>query len=250
VRAGRILNRIWLPLALVAAWQVGASVGLINPLFFPAPSALVATAGHMLASGELARQLGVTVRRMLLGFFVGGALGLVCGVLMGTVEMVRRTLEPVVAGLFTTPKITLLPMLMLLLGVGESARVTLVAAGSFVMVALNAADAVRGINRTYLEMASNYGASRAMLFRKVYLPASLPQVFTGIRLAVGRALIITVAVELISCPDGIGSMIWVAWQTLATEKLYVGVIATAALGALLHHSLQRLENAVIPWKPA
>ena len=80
------------------------------------------------------------------------------------------------------------------------------------------------------------------------LPASLPQIFTGFRIALGRALTITIALELVSCPDGLGSMIWIAWQTFYTEKLYLGVFLSAILGTVLHFSLKRLEAKLVPWK--
>jgi len=164
------------------------------------------------------------------------------------VKPVRRSLEPLVAALFTTPKISLLPMLMLFLGVGDTARILLIAAGSFVVMTLHSMDAVRDVKPGYLDLARSYNAGRLMLARKVYIPATLPQIFTGARLSLGRALIMTVAVELLSCNDGIGSMIWSSWQTFATEKLYVAVITTSMLGAILHHSLRGLETKLIPWK--
>ena len=85
-----------------------------------------------------------------------------------------------------------------------------------------------------------------MIIRKVYLPASLPQIFTGLRRTLGKAPVITVAVELVSCPDGLGSMIWMAWQTFPTEKLYIGVIKAATLGVIFHSTLRCLENQLIP----
>jgi ABC-type nitrate/sulfonate/bicarbonate transport system permease component len=115
-------------------------------------------------------------------------------------------------------------------------------------MAIHGLDALRNVNKRYVEMAVNYGADRIMVIRKVYLPASLPQIFTGFRISIGRALTITIGLELVSCPDGLGSMIWIAWQTFYTEKLYIGVILSAALGTLLHFSLKRLEARLAPWK--
>jgi ABC-type nitrate/sulfonate/bicarbonate transport system permease component len=248
VKTKRYALALWIPVTVLVTWQASVWMGLLDPLFFPPPTTLVSAAGRLIESGELGQQLRITLTRMSLGFLIGAGCGLIGGVLMGAVPVVRQSLEPVVSALYTTPKMSLLPMLMLFLGVGDAPRIVLIAAGSFVMLAMHALDAVRGISFTYLEMAANYGAGRMMIFRKVYLPASLPQIFTGLRLALGRALIITVAVELVSCPDGLGSMIWMSWQTFATEKLYVGVILTASIGALFHNSLRRLETRLIPWR--
>lgn len=247
LRLGQVL---WLPAAVLTLWELLVAVGLLDPLFFPPPSTLVLSTRDLIVSGELGSQLGVTLVRASLGFTFGFAAGLAAGVLMGTVGAIRRCLEPIVSALYTTPKMSLLPMVMLLFGVGDTARILLIALGSFIMLTIHTFDAIRGVNERYLEVASIYGAKRMALLRKVYLPSALPQVFTGTRLSAGRAVMVTIAVELISCPDGIGSMIWMSWQTFATEKLYIGVILAASLGALIHNSLRRLERSLIPWRAA
>lgn len=244
----KILSALWLPSLILALWELAAAAKLLDPLFFPPPSQLLPAARRLIASGELGHHLGLTLARFLSGYAIGVSAGLATGILMGVFAILRRAFEPAISALYTTPKMSLLPMLMLLLGVGEAPRIVLIAAGSFIMLAIHGLDAVRGIDRTYLEMARNYGASRTALFRKVYLPATLPQVFTGLRLAMGRALMITVAVELVSSPEGLGGMIWSAWQTFATEKLYIGVILTAIMGSALHASLRRLETVAVPWR--
>lgn len=246
----RVGQTLWLPAAVLSLWELLVWVGVLNPLFFPPPSTLALSTRDLILSGELGSQLGITLARAALGFSFGFAAGLVAGVLMGTVSAIRHCLEPVVSALYTTPKLSLLPMVMLLVGVGDTARILLIALGSFIMLAIHAFDAIRGVNERYLEVASTYGARRLALLRKVYLPSALPQVFTGTRLSAGRALMVTIAVELISCPDGIGSMIWMSWQTFATEKLYIGVILAASLGSLVHNSLRRVERSLIPWKAA
>lgn len=238
----------WVPLSLLAAWQILASTGALDPLFFPPPTTLLAAGWQMLQDGELARQTQATLFRMLSGFVVGSVAGLVCGLLMGGVRVIRDSLEPFLAAVYATPKLSLLPLLMLLFGIGDEPRILLVALGCFLLVTMHAAEAVRGIHRGYIDLATNYGASRQAIFWKVYLPASLPQIFTGLRLAVGRALVITVAVELVSSRDGLGSMIWLAWQSFATEKLYIGVFTTAALGLLSHAGLRALETRFLPWR--
>ena len=247
---GRVLQSLWLPVAALGLWEALVAVGVLDALFFPPPSTLVSAFRRLWESGELWAQLRMTLSRMMLGFAFGFAAGLLCGVLMGTIGAVRRCLEPIVSGLYTTPKMSLLPMVMLLFGVGNTARILLISLGAFIMLAMSTLDAIRTVSPAYIELASSYGAGRWMLLRKVYIPAALPQVFTGTRLSIGRALMVTVAIELISCPDGIGSMIWMAWQTFATEKLYIGVILTACLGALSHTTLRWLETVVVPWRRA
>jgi ABC-type nitrate/sulfonate/bicarbonate transport system permease component len=244
----RVAIALWLPVLILVAWEAGSALGLLNPLFLPPPSALMRSAVDMIIRGELQENLKATLTRLFLGFLLGSFSGLGFGVLMGVVPWIRRSLEPIISGAYATPKISLLPMLMLLMGVGEPARILFIAVGCFILMAMHGMDALQNVNHRYVEMAINYGADRLDVIRKVYLPSALPQIFTGFRIALGRALTITIALELISCPNGLGSMIWMAWQTFYTEKLYIGVILAATLGSILHFSLKRLEDRLVPWK--
>jgi ABC-type nitrate/sulfonate/bicarbonate transport system permease component len=244
----RALTALWVPTLILAIWELGSATGLLNPVIFPPPSQLALSTRDMIARGELQMHLKATFTRLALGFLLGSILGLACGVAMGLKSWIKNSLEPTISGAYAMPKISLLPLLMLFMGVGEPARILLIAVGCFVLMAIHGMDALQHVNRRYVEMAMNYGATRLAIVHKVYMPACLPQIFTGFRIALGRALTMTIALELVSCPDGLGSMIWMAWQTFYTEKLYVGVLLSAALGALLHFSLKHLEAKLVPWK--
>jgi sulfonate transport system permease protein len=237
----------WFPVCLLALWQILGSLGAINALFFPAPSVIAVAGWKMAESGELSAQIGATFARLFVGSAIGIISGLACGLAMGAFNSLQRSLEPIISALNATPKLALLPMLMLLTGVGETARLVPIALTSFIILAVHGLDAVREVNPGYVELARNYGAGRRAMLRDVYLPASLPRIFTGLRLALGRAVVITISVELVSSSTGLGSMIWTAWQTFATEKLYIGIFATSILGLLFHNGLLRLEEHLIPW---
>ncbi len=240
---------MWLPATIVAAWEGSVAVELLDPALFPPPTAVAAAAVEMIESGELPEQLGITLTRMLSGYAIGAGAGMVCGVLMGASTAFRRAMEPFVTALYTTPKLALLPLLILVMGVGEQVRLTLIALACFIMVTIHGLDAVRNVSPVHLEIARNHGAGRIMLVRRVYAPAILPQLFTGLRLAFGRALMVTVALELVSCPNGMGHLLWMGVQTFSGEKLYVGVVVISMMGAFSHWSLRRLEVALIPWQP-
>jgi NitT/TauT family transport system permease protein len=233
---------------LLGVWEALARTQVLDPLFFPPPSVLAATTVEVLRDGSLARHAAATLRRLAAGFLVGSLSGLACGLLMGGSVRLRHMLEPLVSALYSTPKLTLLPMLMLFFGVGEASRIFLIAASCFVLIAVHALDAVRSVDQVHVQVARNYGAHRLDLFRRVYFPASLPMIFTGLRIALGRGLVITVSVELLAPADGLGSMIWLAWQTFATERLYIGVLLTALMGGAFHAGLRRLERKAVPWR--
>lgn len=243
-RAGLAL---WLPAAILVLWQGLTSAGLLDALFFPAPSTLFTAAAQMLRHGDLIEQADHTLGNTFIGFLAGSSAGLLCGLLMGGISTIGHSLEPLVSAVYSTPNLTLLPMLMMFFGVGETPGILLVATGCFILVALHALDAVHRVNHCYLELAANYGASRLAIFRKVYAPACLPGIFTGLRLALGRALVIAVSVELVTGSKGLGGMIWLAWQTLSTERLYIGVLTTSILGLGFNVALRRLEARLIPW---
>ena len=245
----RLLSRIWLPLILLAAWEICARAGLFSSIFFPPPSFLLTAALAMIRSGELPMHLGITVGRTLEGAIIGILAGVACGTLMGSSRAVRQTLEPLVAAVNASPKLAFLPLLMLLLGIGEAPRLVVIATAAFVTATLPMLDAVRNLDSNYVELARNYGAHSWQLVRWVYLPGCLPHVLTGVRLALSRALGICIAIEVVNSQTGLGKIIWAGWLTLAPEQVYIGVFAAGALGVLFHGSMRLLERALVPWKP-
>lgn len=202
----------------------------------------------MIRVGELPRHVLASLIRATTGLATGGLAGLLCGLLMGASRVVRIALEPAVSALYTLPKIALLPMLMVLLGVGEPAGIVVIAASCFTMMSIHSLDAVRNLNRAYVEMAVNFGAGRMAVLRRVYLPACSPEILTGLRLAAGRALVVTISVEMLAAPDGLGSLIWLSWQTLMTEKLYVALLTVSAAGFALHYTGHWMEAMLVRWK--
>ena len=237
-----------LPIAgVLILWELLVRLKLIDSLLCPAPSAVLAAAFRLSKSGELGAAIGGTLGRLTIGFAIGSLAGLTLGLLMGAFKVVRRTFEPLISALNSTPKLTLLPMLMLFLGIGDTPRIALIALSAMIVLAMHGLDAVRGIHPAYVDLARNNNARSADLLWNVYLPASLPQIFTGFRIAVGRALVVAVTTELIGGRNGLGNLIWMGWQTFAVEKLYTGVVVTTLLGTILHWSFDAVEQLVAPW---
>jgi NitT/TauT family transport system permease protein len=166
---------------------------------------------------------------------------------MGASERVRLLLDPVIAATYPIPKLAIFPLLMVIFGMGELSKIMAVAIGCFFLVLLNAMTGVRNINTVYFDVAKNYGASNWQLFTRVILPASLPMIFTGIRLALGMSLIVVVGVEFVSANYGIGALIWNGWVTFEIEKLYVGIFLCAVLGILFTGVLTWAEIRITPW---
>jgi len=240
----------WLIVLLLGFWELLSRRHILDPLFFPAPSTLVATLVSLTRSGVLGRQVMYTLDRTALGFGVGLVWGAISSALLSLSDTLRRASEPLISILYSTPRLTLLPMVMLLVGVNDASRILLIALGTALLMMIQISDAVRAVNRDYVDMAVNYGASRLTVIRKVYLPACLPQIFTAMRIAFSRALVLTISVELLNSDNGLGNMIWNAWQTFAVEKLYVSVALAGALGLLVQGLFNLLERRLVPWKEA
>ncbi|MGA2436368.1 MAG: ABC transporter permease [Bryobacteraceae bacterium] len=241
-------RRAWLVALILGCWQALSHWRVLDPLFFPAPTTLLATLAALTASGEIGHQVMCTLERTAVGFGLGVLWGTLASVILSLSAVLRRASEPLVAALYSTPRLTLLPMVMLVVGVNDFARVLLVALGTALLMMIQVSDAIRAVNKDYVDMAVNYGASRIMVIRKVYLPACLPQIFTALRLAFSRALVLTISVELLNSNDGLGSMILSAWQTFAIEKLYVSIALAGALGLVFQWLFHQLERRMAPWK--
>jgi NitT/TauT family transport system permease protein len=243
-----LLNRVWLPVFLIAAWEMSARAGLLDPIFFPRPSVLMRESFAMLVSGELTGHIRDTLLRTLEGASAGLVAGIACGILMGANAATRRSLEPLVSAFAALPKIALLPLLLLAMGVGEAPRVALIGAAAFVTAALPVLDGVRSLDSNYLELARNYGAHSWNLITWVYLPGCLPHLLTAVRLALTRALGVCIAIEVVNARTGLGSLIWTGWQAFRPEHVYIGVITAGLLGALFHSSMRLIEKAMVPWR--
>jgi NitT/TauT family transport system permease protein len=232
---------------ILLLWELCGRIGLLNPLFFPVPSLIGIAFIEMLADGEIQNNLSITLFRVFAGFVIGTIPGITIGLIMGASDKVRQILDPIVAATYPIPKLSIFPLLMVIFGIGELSKIMAIAIGCFFLTLINAMAGVRNINKVYFEVAKNYGASRRQLFTRVMLPASLPMIFTGIRIALGMSLIVVVGVEFVSANYGIGALIWNSWQTFEIEKLYVGIFICAILGILFALALKTIEHHLIPW---
>lgn len=235
-------------LAFFAAWELLARAEIISALFFPPPSVIARTLWDMTASGELVTETMATLWRVSLGFIAGGAAGLFVGLLMGYSRRVRALADPFVAATHPMPKIALLPLLLIVFGFGENARVILIALAAFYPVLLNAMAGVREIHPLYFQAAENYGARGARLWTRVILPGSLPAIIVGARIALNLALLLAIAVEMVSSQNGLGQIIWLGWETLRVTELYAALFVIALLGIGLNLLLETLARRFTPWR--
>ena len=236
------------PIALLLLWECAARTGLIDTRFFPAPSSIFRALVALAGTGELWRHTSASLQRLALGFLVGGIPALILGIVMGLNRAVYAVFEPLIAATYPIPKSSILPLVLLIFGLGEGSKIFMVAVGVFFPVAINATAGVHEINRIYLDVGRNFKASRWNTFRTIALPGALPFIMTGFKLGAGMGLVLIAIAEMMGAKSGLGYMIWAAWETFSVEQMYVGLFVIAIIGFVLSLILNEIEKRVVPWK--
>jgi NitT/TauT family transport system permease protein len=229
-------------------WEAVARTELVPPVFFPPVSVVAATLWQMVVEGVLFRHLGITLWRVGAGVLCGCLTGCALGLTMGWLPRIGRVLDPIVAAFHPLPKIAILPLLMVMLGIGETTKVAVVAIAAFFPMLLSSLAGVRQISPELFEVARCYGANRRKIWSRVILPGSLPLILTGLRLAVNVGLLVCVAAELVAAQRGLGALVWLAWQTLRADELFAGLVVIATFGVLTNLMLDALHRRFVRWQ--
>ena len=233
-----------LPLAALVAWELSARIGTV-PSYLIAPSVILATTWEMAASGELWRHAAESLFRALGGYALGGAAGVAMGLLAGIARPVERFYDPIVSLTYPVPKIVVLPILIAWLGAGDGSKIAVITAAVFYPTFINALYGAKGVNRLYVWSARNMGASALAVFIKVILPASLPQVLTGLRIGLALAFIVMVAAEMQNSRSGLGHLIITAEDNLRFDLMYAAIIAIGLIGFLGDRLLVSLRRRAL-----
>ncbi len=247
MRHERLLS-IVSPLALLALWELVVQLSLVDRRFIAAPSLIGRELVAMALSGELTRHVLASLLRIAGGFVLGVVPAVLLGLWMGLSRPVRAVVDPLIAATYPIPKIAILPLVMVFLGIGEASKVAIVAIAAFFPVAINTYTGVATVDRIYLDVAQSFRATRALTFRRVVLPGALPVIFAGLRLALGVCLIVIVSAEFVAAREGIGFLIWSSWETLVIEKMFVGLLVIAVIGTVFTVILREIQAWAIPWK--
>jgi NitT/TauT family transport system permease protein len=240
--------RFAVPVALLALWEIASRLAFVSPRYFPAPTTIAWVLADRFVEGDLGAQALVTLARLACAFALAAVPGVLLGLLMGIARPVRAAIEPYIAFIFPVPKITLLPFLLIILGVGEPAFVLTGATSAFFQIIISTLGGVQTLDPRLLEVGRNYGAHGARLFWKVILPAALPSIFTGLRLGLGLALVSLVAVEFIAAKSGLGHLVYRHWQMLSTPEMYAAFVLVGALGLALTRGLRALQARILTWQ--
>lgn len=243
----RILS-ILSPLTLLLVWELLARMQVIDLRLFSSPYFIMKAFFPLLFSGELIYHTAISVQRILLGFAVGAIPGIMIGIAMGLSPWVRSSLEPMINATYPIPKLALMPLILLIFGLGETSKIFTIAIGVFYLVVINTLTGVLNIDRIYLDVAKSFGANRKNFYLTVAFPGALPMIFAGLKLGMGMALILIVAAELSAAQAGIGWMIWRAYDMFDIERMFVALIMLSVLGYIFSLILDWLERLALPWK--
>jgi NitT/TauT family transport system permease protein len=234
----------------LTAWElVGNTLQLINPMFMSAPSLVGKAAVQLFASGEIWNDLRVSGIEFAWGYLLSVLVGVPFGIATGWYKKLSYIFDPFVNAMNATPRVALLPLVIIWLGIGILSKVGIIFLGAVFPILINSRDGVKTTPYNLLTAARSFGASEWQIFRSVVLPSTVPFILTGLRLGVGRALIGVMVGELYAATAGIGFMITVAGATFQTDKVFVGVLVFAITGMVAMELLTKLEARFDKWRP-
>ena len=236
------------PLAVLLLWYVAAELEWLPPQILPPPSMVASTFVDLVRTGELPDNLWISLWRVLAGFAVGGLGGLALGVLMGLSPTAKDYLYPTFRLVAQVPSIGWLPLLMMLVGIGEALKIILISKAAFVPIALNTYKGLQGVSTRFIEVARVYRFTRWQLLSKVVFPAALPQVWNGIRYGLTHAWLALVAVELLASSEGLGFMIVYGRQLYQLDVVLAAVVVVGAIGFALDKILALIEQRLLRWR--
>jgi ABC-type nitrate/sulfonate/bicarbonate transport system permease component len=246
-RAGR--NSGWIALLLVIGiWQLAGSAGWVNPLFLPAPSAITVAIYKLALSGALWQHLSASIMRIGSGWILGTVAGVAVGFAIGLSSLARGIGITFISALFPIPKIALLPLLILWLGIGEEPKIATIALGVFFSTAISVYSGVDSVPRNLIRMAQSFNVPFHAIVRRVIWPGALPSILAGFRITASVALLLVVSAEMIGAQYGIGAFVLQAGNLMQTDQLLAGVVILSLFGLAVGRLINWLETRLLHWR--
>ncbi|MBR3524465.1 MAG: ABC transporter permease [Lachnospiraceae bacterium] len=237
-----------LPLAAILIWILSAETGRLNTHIIASPQKLLERISAALADGSLSKNVLASTGRVLKGFAIGSALGLVVGALNGLIPLVRRLLVAVIGILRPIPPISLIPFFILWMGIGEKSKLTIIAIGAFWSVLLNTIQGFQDTDPKLLELARVFGKNRMEVLFRIILPSALPSIFTGLRLGISHAWTAVVTAEMIAASSGVGYMIQFARELAQPDLLLLGIACIGVIGLIIDTIMVILLKKIVYWR--
>jgi NitT/TauT family transport system permease protein len=243
-------KRVVAIVAFVALWEVAPRVGLVDRTFLVPFSEAVKALIELAKNGQLWDNTQASLVRSLAGFGIAIGAGVPLGLLIGWYRPVADVLGPLLELFRNTAALALLPVFILLLGIGETSKIAIVVYACTWPILLNTVSAVRGVDPVLVKSARSMALPAPRLFAKVILPASVPTIFTGIRLAGSGSILVLIAAEMVGAKAGLGYLVNVSQQNFAIPQMYAAIIAISVIGLVFNQLLVALERRLTRWRPA
>lgn len=236
------------PAIALPVWMIGSERGWLAEQILPRPADVLRTFSEMLASGELAQHAGISLLRVILGFAVGASAGLVLGAAMGLSRRVDDHMRPLFTAIAQVPALAWIPLAMLLLGIGETLKIVVIAKAAFVPVAMNTSAGIANVPRGLLEVGETFRFTPLQMLRHVVLPGSVPPIFTGLRYGLTHAWIALVSVELLASSEGLGYLLVWGRQMFWLDTVLVAMIVIGVIGFASDKLLASVETRLQRWR--
>lgn len=234
---------------VVFAWWSATATGVLDPKFLTPPHTVLSKlADGLAAGGDLRQQVWPSLRRGLSGFLIGTGLGVVLGILVGSVRVLEKAFDPVLLFFRSLSILALFPVFLLFFGIGEQSKVAIVTWAAFWPVFISTVNAVKGVEKILLNAARTLGAGRVYIFTRVVLPASVPNIFPGVRLAASYAFTALVAAEYLGATEGIGIYIRSSQESYQIAAMYSGIVVLGIIGVTLNLLLAGVEKRLTAWQ--
>jgi NitT/TauT family transport system permease protein len=239
----------WIAMVLVIAlWQLASGLRWVNPLFLPAPSAIARAIWQLAASGALWQHLSWSIMRIGTGWLLGTVAGVIAGFAIGLSSRARGVGITFISALFPIPKIALLPLLILWLGIGEEPKIATIALGVFFSTAISVYSGVDAVPRNLIRMAQSFDVPFHSIVRRVIWPGALPSILAGFRITASVALLLVVSAEMIGAEFGIGAFVLQAGNLMQTDQLLAGVVILSLFGLAVGKLISVLEARLLHWR--
>ncbi|MFL0195281.1 ABC transporter permease [Clostridium sp. WILCCON 0269] len=236
-----------IPVFILIIWQIYSSKGLINISVLPSPSIIFSTIVDLTKGGDLFRDLGISLLRVIKGYVFGCVFGITLGTLLGLSKKLDKALVVLIGILRPIPVIAWVPVLILWLGIGETSKVVVICIGTFWPVLLNTIHGIKNVDKKYMEVGSILEKKRFIILTKIIFPSALPSIFTGLRIGIGSAWMSVVGAELIAASSGIGYLISYARELSQPDVMLVGVFSIGIIGLLIDTFIKIVEKRVLKW---
>ena len=234
--------------AVLLLWWAATSFGWVSEAALPRPQEVLNALVAMVLDGSLAVNLAISLQRLLLGWILGAAAGTLVGFAVGMSSLARSSALPLVSALFPIPKIALLPLFILWLGIGETSKVATIAFGVFSPTVIATFGGVDSVDRTLIRMAQSFGVPQWTIVRRIVLPGAMPAILSGIRISASIGIILLVAAEMLGAQYGIGAMVLAAGNTMQTDQLVAGVLVLSGLGFAISQLIGVAERRLLRWR--